>query len=141
MSFNYGAPKTDFNLPNYFEELEVNRRISARNLRAIKRLSRWTVHNRRIWTALAKKFKGVQVLISSVPSSDPRPSWQRRLLLGGKAGELDMWGLSSNRSSLVRIGSCKDDSLCDLHFFGNNKNLRNDGGIGHMHHIDLGFYD
>ncbi|MCB0367288.1 MAG: hypothetical protein H6624_11420 [Bdellovibrionaceae bacterium] len=132
---------TPASVSNYYLELEKNRRISVRNLAAMKRLSRWVVYNRRTWTALSLRFDKVQVMISFIKETDSRPEWQKKLFLDGTVDDHDMLSLSADGSGLVRIGSCDEDAQCDLHQEpGDNKNLRNDGASGHIDHLHLGIY-
>ena len=79
-------------------------------------------------------------MISSVPPENSRGNWQHELFLNGKVASHDLKSIEGQSNALTNIGKCKDLIDCDLHFTGGKKNLRNDGGVGHLDHLHIGVY-
>ncbi|MCB9084945.1 MAG: hypothetical protein H6624_11405 [Bdellovibrionaceae bacterium] len=151
---------TSVSVPDYNLELEKNRRIAARNLRAIIRLSRWTVYNRHKWTDLTQRFPRAFIYFSPGPKKPPpqpnlpppvapaRERWQQRIMLSGTIEQKEMLAESLG-GALVPIGKCVDDFStpdveCDLTPFpdsgvGNQPiKFKTKMIKGHYHHIHIG---
>lgn len=102
------------------ESLEVKRKIAARNLRAMKRLSRWVVYNRRKWTDLTQRFPQLFIYFSpgpkesqSSPNAPPveppaRVRWQQRIILSGTIEQKNML-VENSSGGLMPIGKCVDN--------------------------------
>jgi hypothetical protein len=73
--------RVDLQDDDYDLKLETERRIAARNLRALNRLASWVDYNRRKWTSLLSSFERLKIIFSAGPKTGEQMRWQQLMLI------------------------------------------------------------
>jgi PKD repeat protein len=121
---------------DYDTKLARQRKVSARNFRAMKRLAKWAQYNRRKWSDLLYRFERLYIIFSyGKRLSAPYTNWQKNLIVDGKILNFDI--LSDENGNLAPIQGCEQDTFCYLNTGSFRKNLKNESGHYHHMHLEL----